>query len=55
VPFKKLTAAGLAAAIDAMVNDGGMRQRARALGEKICAEDGLGAAVKIVERLGAPG
>ena len=49
--FGKLTAEGLAAAIDEAVNDGGMRQRARALGERIRAEDGLGMAVRMLEGL----
>jgi UDP:flavonoid glycosyltransferase YjiC (YdhE family) len=49
VPFGKLTAEGLAAAIDEAVSDGEMQQRARGLGERIRAEDGLGAAVKVLE------
>jgi hypothetical protein len=55
LPFGKLTVEGLAAAIDAAVKDGEMRQRARALGERIVAEDGLGTAVEAVEGLRGSG
>jgi UDP:flavonoid glycosyltransferase YjiC (YdhE family) len=51
VPFGKLTARRLAAAIDQAVSDGGMRQRARVLGERIRVEDGLGTAVGVLEGL----
>ncbi len=55
LPFGKLTAAGLAAAIDQSVSDGRMQQRARALGERIRAEDGLAAAVAVLEGLAGTG
>ena len=55
LPFAKLTAEGLAAAVDAAVNDGQMGQRARALGDRIQAEDGLGTAVGVVEALEGAG
>jgi UDP:flavonoid glycosyltransferase YjiC (YdhE family) len=45
----KLTAEGLARAIDTAVNDKQMQERAAALGEKIRGEDGVGAAVMIIE------
>jgi sterol 3beta-glucosyltransferase len=48
--LSSLTADGLAQAIDAAVNDQGMRARAAALGEKIRAEDGVAQAVDIIER-----
>ena len=48
VPFGELTAERLAAAIDVAVSDGEMRSRAQALGQKIQAEDGLGAAVDLL-------
>ena len=49
IPQKKLSAQRLAAAIQLAVNDPGIRQRARSIGESIRAEDGTGNAVKIVE------
>ena len=48
---KKLSAEKLAAAIDQAVHDQAMAQRARELGKKIRAEDGLGNAVRLVEKL----
>lgn len=50
IPQKKLTAEGLAAAITSAVTDTAMRQRARLTGEAIRAEDGVGSAVKLVQR-----
>jgi sterol 3beta-glucosyltransferase len=47
---KKLTAEKLAASIDQAVHDQAMAQRARELGRKIRAEDGLGNAVRLVEK-----
>jgi sterol 3beta-glucosyltransferase len=47
---KKLTAEKLAAAIDQAVHDRSMAQRAKVLGRKINAENGLGAAVHLVEQ-----
>jgi sterol 3beta-glucosyltransferase len=53
IPFKTLTAEKLVAALQAMVNDREMRQRAAQLSEKLCAEDGLSTAVEIInKRLG---
>ena len=46
VPRRKLSAALLAGAIRRAVFDAGMRKRARLLGEKIRAEDGVGRAVE---------
>jgi sterol 3beta-glucosyltransferase len=52
---KKLTAEKLAAAIDQAVHDHAMAQRAKELGRMIRAEDGPGAAVRLVEQFtGAP-
>jgi UDP:flavonoid glycosyltransferase YjiC (YdhE family) len=51
VPFGKLSAGRLADAIRAATTDGGMRERARRLGTEIQAEDGLGAAVQVLEGL----
>ena len=48
---KKLSVEKLAAAIDQAVHDQAMAQRARELGKKIRAEDGLGNAVRLVEKL----
>jgi UDP:flavonoid glycosyltransferase YjiC (YdhE family) len=47
---KKLTADKLAAAIDLAVHDESMSQRAAELGTKIRAEDGIGEAVRLIER-----
>jgi sterol 3beta-glucosyltransferase len=49
-PLKALTPEKLAAAIDAAVSDAGLRARAKALGEQIRAEDGVQAAVALIER-----
>ncbi|MEP7357648.1 MAG: nucleotide disphospho-sugar-binding domain-containing protein, partial [Anaerolineales bacterium] len=51
----KLTVNGLAAAIHTAVTDAGLRARAAALGEKIRAEDGVAAAVALIERHAAAG
>jgi len=50
IPQKKLTADRLAGAIRIAVTDSGMKQRARLCGEAICAENGIGNAVKIIKR-----
>jgi UDP:flavonoid glycosyltransferase YjiC (YdhE family) len=50
IPRKKLTADNLAAAITEATTNHTLRANARALGEKIRAEDGLGEAVRRVER-----
>jgi sterol 3beta-glucosyltransferase len=47
---EQLTARGLAEGIEQMLGDGSLRCSARALGEKIRAEDGLGNAVAMIER-----
>jgi sterol 3beta-glucosyltransferase len=49
IPQKKLTVDKLTDAIRVATNDVGMAQRARALGEKICAEDGVARAVEVIE------
>lgn len=55
IPQKRLTAGRLAAAIRQAVEDDEMRQRARACGQAIRAEDGVGSAVDLVRRyFGAP-
>jgi UDP:flavonoid glycosyltransferase YjiC (YdhE family) len=55
IPQKGLTAERLAAAILQAVTDPGMRARAAACGQAIRAEDGVGNAVRIVQRyLGNP-
>jgi UDP:flavonoid glycosyltransferase YjiC (YdhE family) len=48
--LRQLTAEKLAGAIHSAITDAGLRARAAALGEKIRAEDGVGAAVAIIER-----
>ena len=47
---RRLTADHLAEAITQAMTDGGMRERARALGEKIRAEDGVATAVQVLEQ-----
>ena len=56
VPRKSMTAEKLEASIREAVNDQGMQERARELGEKLRNEDGTGEAVDIIETLlaGAP-
>jgi sterol 3beta-glucosyltransferase len=55
IPLKELTADRLASAITTAVADPDMRQRARACGEAVRAEDGTGKAVEIITRyLGEP-
>ncbi len=50
IPRRQLSADRLAAAIRAAVTDAGMRERARAVGEQIRAEQGVANAVALVER-----
>ncbi len=50
IPRKRLTAERLSYAIRVAVEHGPMRERAAVLGEKIRAEDGVSAAVAIIER-----
>jgi sterol 3beta-glucosyltransferase len=55
IPQKQLTAEKLADAIRTVTGDAEMRRRAEALGEKLRAEDGVGNAVKLVQKyVGAP-
>jgi sterol 3beta-glucosyltransferase len=51
IPRKQLTVEKLAQAIDRAVTDPAMGQRARDLGQKIQAEDGIGSLVAIVNRI----
>jgi UDP:flavonoid glycosyltransferase YjiC (YdhE family) len=51
IPQKTLSAGALADAIDAAVTDSAIRQRARTCGEAIRVENGVGAAVKIVQQV----
>ena len=53
IPQRKLSADNLAAAIQQAVTDTGLQQRAAALGEKLCAEDGLSTAVSLIEKYAA--
>lgn len=51
IPHKRLSADNLAQAMRQAITDQTMRRNASALGEKICAEDGVGSAVRIIERV----
>ncbi|MGD2077150.1 MAG: glycosyltransferase [Chloroflexota bacterium] len=51
IPRQKLTAERLAAAIEIACTNRDMQRRAQALGRKIQAEDGVGTAVPLIERL----
>jgi sterol 3beta-glucosyltransferase len=51
IPRKKLTVERLAGAIQAAVDDVGMRQRAARLGSQIRAEDGIAGVVEIVQQV----
>jgi sterol 3beta-glucosyltransferase len=53
IPFQKLTAAKLAAAIERAMNDPQIRQNAAILGSKMRSEDGIGAAVRVIESFAA--
>jgi len=48
IPFKKLTTENLVLAIDKMVNNSEMQQKAAILGDKIQAEDGVNRAVELI-------
>ncbi|WP_437679653.1 glycosyltransferase [Sorangium sp. So ce131] len=50
IPRPRLTTEALTAAIEAATTDAGMRRRAEELGRKIRGEDGVGAAIALVER-----
>ncbi|GAB5536387.1 MAG: hypothetical protein Rubg2KO_26360 [Rubricoccaceae bacterium] len=51
IPQRKLTADGLARAIRKTLDNASLRQRAKALGAKIRAEDGIGRAVQALETI----
>jgi len=51
IPQNKLTVDNLANAISAAVNDGEMRRRAEAVGEKLRAEDGIQTAIDAIRRI----
>jgi UDP:flavonoid glycosyltransferase YjiC (YdhE family) len=53
IPFKKLTADSLAAAITKTMTDNTLRANAKVLAAKLADEDGAGEVVKVVERLTA--
>ncbi len=53
IPQKKLTAAKLSAAIEQVLGDAALQQRATAIGQKISAEDGVGRAVAFIEQYAA--
>ncbi|MBL8162874.1 MAG: glycosyltransferase family 1 protein [Anaerolineae bacterium] len=50
IPRKVMTVERLAAALEQAVSDTSMRERAAALGAKIRAEDGIGAAVQVISQ-----
>lgn len=50
IPFARLTAQRLAAALTETLNDTALRSRARALGQALSAEDGPGHAASLIER-----
>jgi UDP:flavonoid glycosyltransferase YjiC (YdhE family) len=52
IPFRRLSAPRLSRAISHAADDPGIRRRAAELGRRIAAEDGIGAAVRIVEAYG---
>jgi UDP:flavonoid glycosyltransferase YjiC (YdhE family) len=52
IPRKRLSVERLAQAIDRLVSDQEMRQRAARLGERIRQENGVARAVEIIGRLG---
>ncbi len=52
IPRKALTRASLAAGLRAAVEDRAMAGRAAALGELVRAEDGVAAAVAVIEQFG---
>ena len=55
LPHQKLKAKSLAERIAAVVDHADMHVRARALGERVRAEDGLGQAVAAIERAALAG
>jgi sterol 3beta-glucosyltransferase len=53
-PQRHLTADGLAAAITTAATDPVMARAAEELGHRVCAEDGISAAVSALERIAVP-
>ncbi|HWM00953.1 MAG TPA: nucleotide disphospho-sugar-binding domain-containing protein [Actinophytocola sp.] len=53
VPLTKLTERTLREALDACLNDAALAERARAVGARVAAEDGVGTAVKVIENWAA--
>jgi UDP:flavonoid glycosyltransferase YjiC (YdhE family) len=51
IPFARLTADRLAAAIRTMTSDAGMQARAATLGEGLAGEDGIARAVEVIRTL----
>ena len=49
IPIKRLTSAKLIKAINEVITDNKMQERAKILGDKIRSEDGVGAAVKYIQ------
>jgi len=54
IPQKKLTADKLAAALREVTSNPSIREKAKTIGEKIQAEDGIGNAVALIERIAQP-
>ena len=50
IPFEDLSVERLAAAIHLLTQDSGLRARARAFGEEVRSEDGVGCAVAAIEQ-----
>lgn len=53
IPQKKLNAENLSTAIEEVLTDKRMRANAQELGEKLRTEDGVGQAIKILEKIGS--
>lgn len=51
IPHKMLTSGKLAGAIAKALSDQSLRKKAAAMGERVCAEDGLGRAADTIERM----
>ena len=54
LPHRAMTADTLAVAIKTALENGAMRQRAKAVGATVCAEDGLARAVAAIELVSRP-
>lgn len=50
LPREKLTASALATSIRVAVTDIAVRCNAKELGEKICAENGIASAIKLIDK-----